>query len=70
MGAGPDAVHDVVKRILAEDSSTKGAAVSSTSHLQCVSRAAEGLDNLAPLGARVSVDGAAVQRTGRIYVSP
>ena len=66
MGAGPDAVHDVVKRILAEDSSAEAAAVSSPSHVQNLSRAEAGLHDLPPLGARVSVDGAAVQRTGRI----
>ncbi len=64
VGAGPDEVHDVVKRILVEAASSDAAAASSTQALQGAQRTGEGLHNLAPLGARVPVDAAAVQRTG------
>ena len=64
VGAGPDEVHGVVRRILAEAASSEAAAASSAQIVQSAVRAGEGLHNLAPLGARVPVDAAAVQRTG------
>lgn len=68
VGAGPDEVHDVVRRILAEAASPDAAVASSAQALQGAQRTGEGLHNLPTLGARVPVDAAAVQRTGVTFL--
>ena len=62
--SGPDEVHGVVKRIIVEAASSASAAASSRGPLHSAPRGGEDLHNLAPLGARVSVNAAAVHRTG------
>lgn len=64
VGAGPDEVHGVVRRILADAASPDAASASSAQALQSAQRPEDGLHNLAPMGARAPVDAAAVQRTG------
>lgn len=65
MAAGPDAVHAVVERILAESHASGNAAGSSVPMTHDALGDAEGgLHNLAPLGARVAADAATVHRTG------
>ena len=65
IAAGPDAVHALVERILAEAHASGNAAGSGapTTH-NAAGDAEGGLHNLAPLGARVAADAATVHRTG------
>ena len=65
MAAGPDAVHAVVERILAQARASGNAAGNSVPAAHGAPGNAEGgLHNLAPLGARLAADAATVHRTG------
>lgn len=66
MAAGPDEVHAVVKQILSETSTSHNIAADTTSPELILPRIEEGLHNLAPLGARVPLNEAAVRRTGKV----